>query len=164
MMTVAKGITNATVPMGAVCVRGAIYEAVVNGAAAGIELFHGYTYSGHPLAAAAGIATLDVYQNEGLFERAASLESYWADAVHALRGLPHIIDLRTIGLVAGIELESRPGAAGARAFETFLKCFEAGVLIRSTGDTLALSPPLIVEKQQIDQMFDTVAKALRTVG
>jgi beta-alanine--pyruvate transaminase len=161
MMTLAKGITNATVPMGAVCVRGPIYDAVVNGSAAGIELFHGYTYSGHPLAAAAGLATLDVYRTEGLFARAASLESYWADAVHALRGLPHVIDLRNIGLVAGIELEARAGTPGARGFETFLKCFEAGVLVRSTADTIALSPPLIVEKSQIDQIFETVANALK---
>jgi beta-alanine--pyruvate transaminase len=161
MITLAKGITNATVPMGAVCVRGPIYDAVVNGAAAGIELFHGYTYSGHPLAAAAGLATLGVYRSEGLFARAASLESYWADAVHSLRGLPHVVDLRNIGLVAGIELEARPGAPGARGFETFLKCFEAGVLVRSTADTVALSPPLIIEKSQIDQIFETVANALR---
>jgi beta-alanine--pyruvate transaminase len=164
MMTVAKGITNAAVPMGAVCVRNHIYDTVVNNAAAGIELFHGYTYSGHPLAAAAGLATLEIYKNEGLFERAASLESYWADAVHSLRGNPHIIDLRNIGLVAGIELESRPGAPGARAFETFLKCFEMGLMVRSTGDTLALSPPLIIEKEQIDKIFDTVSAALKTVA
>ena len=163
MMTLAKGITNATVPMGAVCVRGPIYDAVVNGAAAGIELFHGYTYSGHPLAAAAGLATLDLYKSEGLFARAASLESYWADAVHSLRGLPHVIDLRNIGLVAGIELEPRAGAPGARGFETFLKCFEAGVLARSTADTIALSPPLIVEKSQIDQIFETLAEVLKRV-
>ena len=163
MMTVAKGITNATVPMGAVCARHAIYDTVVNNAPAGIELFHGYTYSGHPLAAAAGLATLEVYRSEGLFERAASLESYFADAVHALRGSPHVIDLRNIGLVAGIELEPRAGAPGARGFETFLKCFELGVMVRSTADTIALSPPLIVEKSQIDQMFETVAQALRTV-
>jgi beta-alanine--pyruvate transaminase len=135
----------------------------VNNAPAGIELFHGYTYSGHPLAAAAGLATLEVYRSEGLFERAASLESYWADAVHALRGSPHVIDLRNIGLVAGIELEPRPGAAGTRGFETFLKCFELGVMVRSTADTIALSPPLIVEKAQIDQMFETVARAIRAV-
>jgi beta-alanine--pyruvate transaminase len=164
MITLAKGITNATVPMGAVCVRGPIYDAVVNGAAAGIELFHGYTYSGHPLAAAAGLATLGVYRSEGLFARAASLESYWADAVHSLRGLPHVVDLRNIGLVAGIELEARPGAPGARGFETFLKCFEAGVLVRSTADTVALSPPLIIEKSQIDQLVSTVAATLRTVA
>lgn len=164
MMTIAKGITNATVPMGAVCVRTGIYDAIVNNAGSGIELFHGYTYSGHPLAAAAGLAALELYRSERLFERAASLESYWADAVHALRGLPHVIDLRNIGIVAGIELEPRPGAPGARAFETFLECFEHGVLIRSTGDTLALSPPLIVEKAQIDRMFEVVADALKHVS
>ena len=163
MMTLAKGITNAAVPMGAVCVRGPIYDTVVNGASAGIELFHGYTYSGHPLAAAAGLATLEVYRSEGLFERAASLESYWADAVHSLRGLPHVIDLRNIGLVAGVELEARAGAPGARGFETFLKCFESGVLARSTADTIALSPPLIIEKHQIDQIFETLAAALKRV-
>jgi beta-alanine--pyruvate transaminase len=163
MLTVAKGLTNAAVPMGAVCLRGPIYESVVNGAAAGIELFHGYTYSGHPLAAAAGLATLEIYRSERLFERAASLESYWTDAAHALRGLPHVIDIRTLGLVAGIELEARPGAVGARGFETFLKCFESGLLARSTADTIALSPPLIVEKEQIDQMFETVAGALKKV-
>ena len=163
MLTIAKGITNATVPMGAVCARHEIYDTVVNNAPAGIELFHGYTYSGHPLAAAAGLATLEVYRSEGLFERAASLESYWADAVHSLRGLPHVIDLRNIGLVAGIELEARSGAPGTRGFAAFLKCFELGVMVRSTADTIALSPPLIVERAQIDQMFETVATALRSV-
>jgi beta-alanine--pyruvate transaminase len=163
MLTLAKGLTNAAVPMGAVCLRGEIYDTVVNGAPAGIELFHGYTYSGHPLAAAAGLATLDLYRSERLFERAASLESYWADAVHSLRGSPHVIDLRNIGLVAGIELEARPGAVGARGFEGFLKCFEAGVMVRSTADTIALSPPLIVEKPQIDRMFETVAGALARI-
>jgi beta-alanine--pyruvate transaminase len=164
MLTVAKGITNATVPMGAVCARQTLYDTVVNNAAAGIELFHGYTYSGHPLAAAAGLATLEIYRAEGLFERAASLESYWEDAVHSLRGLPNVIDLRNIGLVAGIELEARANAPGARGFETFLKCFESGVLVRSTADTIALSPPLIVEKHQIDEMFETVAAALKSVN
>jgi beta-alanine--pyruvate transaminase len=164
MMTLAKGITNAAVPMGAVCVRNDIYDTVVNGAGAGIELFHGYTYSGHPLAAAAGIATLELYQSEGLFDRAASLESYWADAAHSLKGAPHVIDVRTIGIVAGIELEPRANAPTARAFETFLKCFESGLLIRSTGDTLALSPPLILDKQHIDQMFETVGTALKTLA
>jgi beta-alanine--pyruvate transaminase len=149
--------------MGAVCVRHAIYDAVVNSSGAGIELFHGYTYSGHPLAAAAGLATLEVYRSEGLFERAASLEAYWADAVHALRGLPHVIDLRNIGLVAGVELEARAGATGARGFETFLKTFEAGVMVRSTADTIALSPPLIVDRNHIDQMFDVLGDAIRAV-
>lgn len=164
MMTLAKGITNAAVPMGAVCVRRGIYDGVVEGAAAGIELFHGYTYSGHPLAAAAGLATLELYRSEGLFERAASLESTVADAVHSLRGSPHVIDLRNIGVVGAIELEARPGAPGARGFETFLKCFEAGVMVRSTGDTIALSPPLIVEPRQIEQMVETVHAVLRTVA
>jgi len=164
IMTVAKGITNATVPMGAVCVRGGIYDAVINASASGIELFHGYTYSGHPLAAAAGLATLDVYQSEGLFERAASLEDYFGDALHALRGAPHVVDLRNIGIVGAVELEARPGAPGARGFETFLKCFEAGVLVRSTGDTLALSPPLIVEREEIDRIFETVGQALREIA
>jgi beta-alanine--pyruvate transaminase len=145
-------------------VRNHLYDTVVNGAGAGIELFHGYTYSGHPLAAAAGLATLELYRSEGLFERAASLESYWADAVHSLRDAPNVIDLRNIGIVAGIELEPRAGAPGARAFEIFLACFEAGLLIRSTGDTLALSPPLILEKTHIDQMFDIVKTALRATA
>jgi len=164
MMTLAKGITNAAVPMGAVCLTRGIYDAVVDGAPAGIELFHGYTYSGHPLAAAAGLATLDLYKTEGLFDRAASLEPVVADAVHSLRGSPHVIDVRNIGVVGGIELQPRPGAPGARGFETFLKCFEAGVLVRSTGDTIALSPPLIVEPEQIEQMVDTVRDALRGVA
>jgi len=164
MLTIAKGITNATVPMGAVCARREIYDAIISATRAGIELFHGYTYSGHPLAAAAGLATLELYRREDLFARAASLEAYWADAVHGLRGLPHVIDLRNIGLVGAIELESRPGAPGARAYETFLKCFDAGMLIRSTGDTLALSPPLIIERPQIDRMFETVSSVLRQVA
>jgi beta-alanine--pyruvate transaminase len=164
MMTVAKGITNAAVPMGAVCVRHAIYDTVVNSAGAGIELFHGYTYSGHPLAAAAGLATLEVYRSEGLFDRAASLESFWEDAVHSLRGAPNVIDLRNIGIVGAVELEPRPGAPGARGFETFVKCFEAGVLVRSTADTIALSPPLIVERDQIARMFEVVGDVLRSVA
>ena len=164
MMTMAKGITNATVPMGAVCARRAIYETVINATAAGIELFHGYTYSGHPLAAAAGLATLDLYKTEGLFERAASLESYWEDAVHSLRGAPHVIDLRNIGLVGAIELEPRAGAPAARGFDVFVKCFEAGVLVRVTGDTIALSPPLIVERGEIDRIFEVLREVIGMVA
>ena len=164
MMTLAKGITNAAVPMGAVCLRRGIYDAVVDGAAAGIELFHGYTYSGHPLAAAAGLATLDLYKTEGIFERAAAMEPIVADAVHSLRGSPHVIDIRNVGVVGGIELEARPGAPGARGFEVFLKCFEAGVLVRSTADTIALSPPLIVEEEQLGRMVDTIRAVIRTVA
>jgi beta-alanine--pyruvate transaminase len=130
----------------------------------GIELFHGYTYSGHPIACAAALATLDLYREEGLFERAASLESYWEYAVHSLRGLPHVIDLRNIGLVAGIELESRPGQLGARAFDAFTQSFEDGLLIRVTGEIIALSPPLIIEKLQIDEIFEKLGRVLKQVA
>jgi beta-alanine--pyruvate transaminase len=164
IMTVAKGLTNAAVPMGAAIVSGTVYNTVVNGAPPGIELFHGYTYSGHPLAAAAGLAALDVYRDEDLFARAASLSGYWEDAVHALRGLPHVIDLRNIGLVAGIELEPRAGAPGARAIEALVDCYNQGVLIRVTGDTLALSPPLIIERHEIDRLFEAVATALKRLN
>jgi beta-alanine--pyruvate transaminase len=160
LMTVAKGITNAAVPMGAVFARKAIYEAFMNGPD-GIELFHGYTYSGHPLACAAGLATLEIYRSEGLFERAASLADYFQSAIHSLKGAPHVIDLRNLGLVGGIELEPRPGKPGTRAYDIFVDCFEKGLLIRVTADIIALSPPLIVEKNQIDQMVDTIRQALR---
>ena len=163
IITAAKGLTNGTVPMGATFVRDAIYDAFMQGPE-GIELFHGYTYSGHPLACAAGIAALDVYQEEGLLTRAASLEKYWEDAVHALKGAPHVIDIRNLGLVAGVELEPRAGAPGKRAFEGFVKCFEAGVLIRYTGDILAFSPPLIIEKPQIDRIFETVRGVLAALA
>ncbi|MEO7360193.1 MAG: aspartate aminotransferase family protein [Gemmatimonadaceae bacterium] len=162
MMTLAKGLTNGAVPMGAVAVSRAIHDAVVDGAPGGIELFHGYTYSGHPLACAAGIATLELYRSEGLFERAAELAPYWESAVHSLRDAPGVVDVRNMGLVAGIELESRAGAVGARAMEVFLKCFERGVLVRVTGDTIALSPPLIIEKGQVDEVVNTIAQALHT--
>ncbi|HKG92784.1 MAG TPA: aspartate aminotransferase family protein [Gemmatimonadaceae bacterium] len=163
MITMAKGLTNAAVPMSAVAARREIYDAVVGRAPDGIELFHGYTYSGHALAAAAGNATLDLYRGEGLFERAAELAPYWEAAVHALRGVPHVIDLRNIGLVAGIELEPRQGRPGARAFDLYLDCFERGLLVRQTGDIIALSPPLIVERAEIDRMFETMAAALKRV-
>lgn len=161
MLTMAKGLTNGAVPMGAVAVGRSIHDTVVNSAPNGIELFHGYTYSGHPLACAAGLATLNLYKSEGLFERAAEIAPYWESAVHSLRDIPGVIDIRNIGLVAGIELESRTGTVGARAFEAFLKCFEHGVLVRVTGDVVAMSPPLIVEKQQIDEMVTSVGNAAR---
>jgi beta-alanine--pyruvate transaminase len=163
LMTVAKGLTNGTVPMGAVFVRHEIYRTVVEQAPPGIELFHGYTYSGHPLACAAALATLDIYRDEALFLRAASLAPYWEDRAHALRGLPHVIDVRNLGLVAGIELEARPGAVGARGYETFVKCFERGLLARVTGDTIALSPPLICEAQHVDEMYGVLAEVIREV-
>jgi len=164
MMTVAKGLTNAAVPMGAVFVRHGIYDTVVNATPSGIELFHGYTYSGHPLAAAAGLATLELYQTEGLFERAASLAPQWEQALHSLRGLPHVIDIRNLGLVGGIEMEPRAGAPGTRAFEVFVDCFNRGALIRVTGDIIALSPPLIIDERQIDELIDTIGSAIKAVS
>jgi beta-alanine--pyruvate transaminase len=164
LMTVAKGLTNGAVPMGAVFARRGVHDAIVEGAAPGIEFFHGYTYSGHPLACAAALATLDVYESEGLFARAASLADHWADAVHALRGLPHVIDLRTVGLVAGIELASREGAPGARGLDVFVRCFERGLLVRVTGDIVALSPPLIVERAHIARMFEILTEVVRDVA
>jgi beta-alanine--pyruvate transaminase len=164
MMTVAKGLTNAAVPMGAVFVRHGIYSTVVDSTPAGIELFHGYTYSGHPLAAAAGLATLELYQTEGLFERAASLAPQWEQALHSLRGLPRVIDIRNLGLVGGIELEPRAGAPGARGFDVFVDCFNRGALIRVTGDIIALSPPLIIEERQIDELIGTVTDAIKAVA
>ena len=161
IITMAKGLTNAAIPMGAVAVHRSIHDDIVNGAPDGIELFHGYTYSGHPVASAAGLATLDLYAREGLFERAHDLANYWADAAHSLKGLPHIIDIRTIGLVAGIELEPRPGAPTKRAMELFHACFDNGLLVRATGDIIALSPPLILERQHIDQMFGMLAEQLK---
>jgi beta-alanine--pyruvate transaminase len=164
MICVAKGITNGTVPMGAVFVRKEIYNAFMQGPENSIELFHGYTYSGHPLACAAALGTLDTYEEEGLFDRANNMAGYWEDAVHSLKGQPHVIDTRNIGLVAGIELESIPGKPGARAFDAFLRCYEKGLLTRTTADIIALSPPLIVEKHHIDQMFETIAQVLHEVA
>ena len=162
IFTTAKGLTNGTVPMGAVFVKDSIYEAFMQGAD-GIELFHGYTYSGHPLACAAGLGTLDTYEDEGLLTRAASLEPFWEQAAHALRDARHVVDIRNCGLIAAIELEPRAGAPGKRAYEAFVKAFESGVLIRVTGDIIALSPPLIVEKAQIERLFQTVREVLQTV-
>ncbi|HEY2051821.1 MAG TPA: aspartate aminotransferase family protein [Caulobacteraceae bacterium] len=163
MITCAKGLTNAAVPMGGVVVRGEIYNSVVNSSPPGIDLFHGYTYSGHPLAAAAGLATLDLYEAEGLFERARSLEGLFADAFHSLKGARHIVDIRNLGLVAGVELESRPGAPGARGMEVFQRCFEKGLLGRVTGDILAFSPPLIVEEGHLQHIVEVLGEALDEV-
>jgi beta-alanine--pyruvate transaminase len=162
LFTTAKGMTNGTVPMGAVFAKDSIYDAFMQGPE-GIELFHGYTYSGHPLACAAGLGTLDTYADEGILTRGASLEAGFEKAIHALKGSPHVVDVRNIGLMGAVELEPRAGAPGARAYEAFLKVFEAGVLVRWTGDTLAFSPPLIVEPAQIDRIFDTVRTALKAV-
>ncbi|HEY7820608.1 MAG TPA: aspartate aminotransferase family protein, partial [Vicinamibacteria bacterium] len=160
MITLAKGLTNAAVPMGAVLVRDEIYDAFMKGPD-GIELFHGYTYSGHPLACAAGNAALDIYREEGLFARAKELAPYWEDALHGLRGLPHVMDIRNLGLVGAIELEPVPGRPTERAVNAFRQAFDKGVLIRTTADTIALSPPLIVEKGQIDQIVETLRGILK---
>ncbi len=160
IMVTAKGISNGCVPMGGVFVRGAVHDAFMQGPEHIIELFHGYTYSGHPLACAAALATLDTYEEEGLLTRGASLAEYWADAVHSLRDRPNVIDVRNIGLVGAVELRPRDGAAGKRGYEVFLKAYEAGVLVRVTGDIIALSPPLIVSRPQIDEIVGTLGKAI----
>jgi beta-alanine--pyruvate transaminase len=161
MITVAKGITNGVIPMGAVLASAEIHDAFMSGPDHMIELFHGYTYSGNPVAAAAGLATLETYREEGLFERAAELAPYWEEAVHSLRGLPHVIDIRNEGLVAGIELEGIPGEPTRRAFSAFLKAYEKGVMIRTTGDIIAMSPPLIISREQIDELVGTLADVLK---
>ncbi|HEV7371038.1 aspartate aminotransferase family protein [Arenibaculum sp.] len=163
LITTAKGITNGTVPMGAVFARKHIYDAFMTGPENQIELFHGYTYSGHPLACAAALATLETYQEQRLFERAAELAPYWENALHGLKGTRHVVDLRNLGLIAGIELEPMAGQPGKRAFSAFLKCYEKGALIRTTGDIIALSPPLIIEKHEIDRLFETIRDVLETL-
>jgi len=162
MITCAKGITNAAVPMGAVLLSNEIYDAFMKGPA-GMEFFHGYTYSGHPLACAAGIATLDIYKEEGLLTRAAGLAKYWEDAIWSLKDAKNVIDMRVIGLVAGIEFSPRPGAPTKRAFEIFTKAFEKGLMVRVTGETIAVSPPLIIEKPQIDQLVGMIGEAIKAV-
>ncbi len=162
IVTMAKGLTNGTVPMGAVAVRKEIYETFMSMEAPeiAIELHHGYTYSGHPVACAAALATLDIYGEGNLFARARELAPVWEDAVHALKGLPHVTDIRNLGLIAGIELEPIPERPAERAFGVYLRCFEKGILIRTTGDVIALSPPLIIEKDEIDRLTATLAGVL----
>jgi beta-alanine--pyruvate transaminase len=165
MITFAKGVTSGAVPMAGVIVRKAIYDAFMNGPEHAIELFHGYTYSAHPLACAAGLAALDLYREEGLFERAKKLEPVWADAAMGLKGLPNVLDIRTAGLVAGIDLASKPDAVGRRATEAMEKAFgEEGLMIRITGETIALSPPLIVSENEIGEIFEKLAKVIRTLN
>jgi len=162
LITTAKGITNGTVPMGAVLMREGIYQAFMGGPEKAIELPHGYTYSAHPLACAAGIATLQVYEEEGLLTRAAELWPYWEAQAHALRGLPNVVDIRNIGLIAAIELAPRAGAPGARALDAHVKAFERGAYIRAAGDIIALAPPLIIGKDGIDRLFAIVRDVLKT--
>lgn len=160
LMTVAKGLTNGAVPMGAVFAQRRIHDAFMQGPEYLIEFFHGYTYSAHPLACAAALAALDTYAEDALFERAARLQSYFAQALHALRGLPRVLDIRNIGLVGGIELEPIAGEPARRAFGVFLDCWQQGVLVRTTGDTVALSPPLIIDEAQIDRLVGAVGDAI----
>ncbi|HTV52154.1 MAG TPA: aspartate aminotransferase family protein [Steroidobacteraceae bacterium] len=162
MITCAKGLTNGTVPMGAVLARKAVHDAFMQGPD-GIELFHGYTYSAHPVACAAALATLGIYARESLLTRAKTLAKDWEEAAHSLRGLPHVIDVRNYGLILGLELEPLAGKPGARGFQVFLKCFERGMLVRQTADTIALSPPLVIERAQIQQIFETLASVLPSI-
>jgi len=160
MITMAKGLTNGTVPMSAIAVSSEIYDTFMGGPA-GIELFHGYTYSAHPLACAAGLATLEVYAEEGLFARTKEMAPKFEDAIHSLKGERHVTDLRNIGLVGAVELESREGAPGARAFDVYIACFERGLMVRQTGDIIALCPPLIVSEAQIDELITVLGDAIR---
>lgn len=163
IITTAKGITNGVIPMGAVFVKKDIHDAFMNGPEHVIEFFHGYTYSGNPIACAAGIGTLDTYKEEGLLTRGEELAPYWEDALHSLKGEPHVIDIRNIGLVGAIELEPIAGQPTKRAFQAFVKAFERGALIRTTGDIIALSPPLIITKGQINELIDHVREVLRMI-
>ncbi len=164
MITFAKGVTSGSVPMGGVVVSSEIYQTFMTGAPGAIELFHGYTYSAHPLACAAGIATLQLYKDEDLFARAARMAPKFEQAIHSLKGANHVIDIRNIGLVGAIELSSRAGAPGARGFETYLKCFERGVLVRNTADIIALAPALIVEDAHLDRIVGTLREVLGEIA
>ena len=161
LITTAKGITNGTEPMGAVFMKENLYQAFMTGPEKAVELPHGYTYSAHPLACAAGLGTLKVYEEEGLLTRVGSLAKYWEDAAHSLKDCPNVIDIRNIGLIAAIELAPRPGAVGARGLDAHIAAFEKGLYVRVTGDILAFAPPLIIEKAQIDQIFATAREVLK---
>jgi len=164
MMTTAKGITNGTVPCGAVFAHRKVHDGLMTGPENMIELFHGYTYSAHPVACAAGLATLDIYQDEGLLTRGASLADYWQDALHSLKGLPNVIDIRNCGLMGAVELSPRGGVAGARGYDVMVDCFNTGLYLRMSGDSFAVSPPLIVEKSHIDQMVSILGDAIKRVA
>ncbi|MDB2435085.1 aspartate aminotransferase family protein [Alphaproteobacteria bacterium] len=160
----AKALTNAVIPMGATVVQDHIYESMLDNADAPIELFHGYTYSGHPVACAAALASLDIYKEEGLFERTVESAKHMQEAAHSLKGTKNVIDIRNMGLIAAVEIQAKDGAIGARGFETMKKAWDLGVMIRANGDTIAFSPPLIVENSQIDQMFDVTKKAIESIN
>jgi beta-alanine--pyruvate transaminase len=161
LMTMAKGLTSGAVPMGGVVAKQAIHDVFMTGPEHVIEFAHGYTYSAHPLACAAALATLETYADEGLLTRAAQLQSYFGEALHSLKGLPNVIDIRNFGLVGGVELQPRANEPGKRAFDIFIDCWNNGLMIRVTGDIVAVSPPLIVEREQIDQIVDTLRGAIQ---
>ena len=161
LITSAKGLTNGVIPMGAVLTSAEVHDAFMTGPEHMIELFHGYTYSGNPVACAAALASLETYREEGLFEQAKELSPYWENAIHSLRDCPHVIDIRNTGMVGAVELESIPGTPAKRAFDAFLSAYEQGLLTRVTGDTIALSPPLIAEKSHIDRIFEILSGVLR---
>ncbi|MFK5980239.1 MAG: aspartate aminotransferase family protein [Rhizobiaceae bacterium] len=164
LMTTAKGLTNGVIPMGAVFVKKEIHDAFMNGPEHLIEFFHGYTYSGNPMASAAALGTLDTYAQEGLLTRATDMASYWEDALHDLKDCPNVIDIRNVGLIGAIELSPVEGEPAKRGFEAFVKAFDMGCLIRITADTIALSPPLIIEKNHIDELMDCLRKVLHEVA
>ncbi|WP_224544861.1 aspartate aminotransferase family protein [Mesorhizobium sp. CA16] len=163
IMTTAKGVSNGVIPMGAVFVKKEIHDAFMTGPEHMIEFFHGYTYSGNPIACAAALGTLDTYKEEGLLTRGEELAPYWEDALHSLKGEPHVVDIRNIGLIGAIELAPIAGSPTKRAFSAFVKAFERGALIRTTGDIIALSPPLIITKGQINELIDHVREVLRSI-
>ncbi|MEO0655343.1 MAG: aspartate aminotransferase family protein [Pseudomonadota bacterium] len=163
LITCAKGLTNGVVPMGAVLATSEVHDAFMQGPEHLIELFHGYTYSGNPIASATGLATLETYAEEGLFQRAAELESYWEDALHSLKDHPHVIDIRNMGLIGAVELEPIAGEPTKRAFSAFIDAYEHNILIRTTGDIIAMSPPLIIEKEHIDTLIGTLGEVLRRI-
>ena len=163
LMTVAKGISNATVPMGGVFVRKNVFDGLMNGPENAIDLFHGYTYSAHPLACAAASAVLDIYRDENLFERSAELSPYWEEGVHSLKGLPNVVDIRNLGLAAGIDL-APSGPVGTRGYAAFTKAFDLGLMVRQSGDAIAMSPPLVIEKAQIDEIIDITAQTIKAVA
>ncbi len=164
ILTCAKGLTNGAIPMGAVFVADRLYDAFMQGPESVIEFFHGYTYSGHPVACAAALATQQIYQQENLFQKAIDLEPYWQEALFSLRDLPNVIDIRTVGLVAGVQFDAHADGVGKRGYEVFRECFENGLLVRASGDTIALSPALIVEKAEIDRMMELLADGIRKAG
>jgi len=164
IMTTAKGLTNGAFPMGAVFASRAVHDALMQGPGNAIELFHGYTYSGHPAACAAGLATLEIYRREGLMTRAAELSGAWEAAVHSLRDCPHVVDIRNLGLMAAVELAPRPDAAGARGYEALVRTLAAGAMIRITGDTVALSPPLIISTDEIDRLVGALRSVLQDLA